>query len=164
MEDIYKIGKGEDVSWKKYQESLEALMVMSEAEQKYDVREERVNLPPSNEIGLQFGLIDPDQDSTDIINKNMRIGNFTAKDHAKVNMGGFLITYLEGLIQCKKLEYDKNLHILRTEIIKDVNIVQLSSVSRSGTLIDGILNPKKTFRMLPDRGDKKKLEQTRETS
>lgn len=123
----------------------------------------RVSITPENEIGLTYGLVEPDHTTEEIISKNLRIGNLTGLDHAKVNAGGFLVTYLEGLIESKKLELDTNLRILKKEVLKDINIVQLSSVSRGGFLSEGILSPKKRFQIVPDR-KQGKLEQTRESA
>lgn len=144
--------------WEKYQKNLEEIMVMSQIQKISDNISDRVSITPENEIALQHGLITPDQ-SENIITKNLRMGNFNKLDHVKVSVAGFLFSHLEALKKSKKLDFDQNLSLLQEEILTDVNIVQNSSVSRSGYLVDGILNPKKRFQILPDRVDKKKLKE-----
>ena len=146
------------MDWKKYEKKLADLAIMEQVNKLDQTNNTRMNIPPENEIGLQHGLITPDSNKNEIINKNLRIGNLNPRDHVKVNVGGMFLSYLEGLTQSKNLQSDKNLILLKEEILQDVNIVQNSSVSKGGWFLQELLSPKKRFQLLPDRNDKKTLE------
>jgi hypothetical protein len=148
--------KDTTANWEKYQQNLQELMVMGEVN-RFDssMSNSRVIISPETDIALQHQLVVPDVTKSELISKNLRISNLKQIDHAKINVGGMLLTYLNGLVKSKNLELDKNLSLLEEEILEDINIVQNTSVSRNGWFLAELLSPRKRFQMVPDREGKK---------
>lgn len=142
------------MDWEEYYQELEKIRSMKMQEQIAET-ERNVVFPPSDEIALRHDIIFP-APFDNIENKNITSANLSNEELFIVRKLGLFITWLETIMK----EYKMNNGVMKSffeEINNDCNLILTSSVAKKGWLIENILNPKKTFKLLGERAEKKKL-------
>ncbi|MEM5867198.1 MAG: hypothetical protein QXG39_04695 [Candidatus Aenigmatarchaeota archaeon] len=142
------------MNWEKYYEELEKIRNMKMQEEIME-SERNVVFPPSDEIALRHDIIFPAPFNS-IENKNITSANLSNEELFTIRKVGLLINWLETIKEQYQIN-DGTMKNFFEEVNKDCNLILTSSVAKKGWLIENILNPKKTFRLLGERAEKKKL-------